>query len=152
MIEFRAAAEVCLILTIVGLEAFSANLIEFALDGGDGRVVRNGQDLSVAEVRDLSLNERYSEILPGLLSRPSPTSETWWPTFRRTQKLASLVRHAIYEPTSRVGGGNVSLLQHLYDRRYGGAPEMMLSAFDHFYPGYVKTERLEQLEKLVQQR
>lgn len=88
-----------------------------------------------------SLDERYKLVLPELMNRPKPSSEPWWPVFRRIQGLAALTRHAIYEPVERSGlSGKKPLAERFYTGEYVGSTRMLFQAFEHFSPNWVPTE------------
>lgn len=104
---------------------------------------------SVDHAFNVPINERFSDLLPALLDKPKPTNAVWWPVFRRIQRLAVLFRHALYGPQEGKGlAGNKSLAERLYNGEYVGTAAMMVSAFEHFSPGWLSEERREALSSL----
>jgi hypothetical protein len=136
-LNFRQTAGTAVASAAVGLEAFANFHIWRAIQNEAG-----GKSADAADLRDQALNERYSDHLPVLLDRPRPTTEHWWPVFRRIQGLAALQRHGIVEPRKRTGlEGERSLAQRMYGGEYRGAAAMMFAAFEHFSPGWISPER-----------
>lgn len=147
VVEMRAAAESAVISAVVGLEAFCAHQVLRFVDVETQTLEFNDETLTPQDVRERwSLDERYKTVLPALLGVGNPAGKGWWSTFRRIQALAALTRHAVAEPVKRAGlSDERPLAERFYNGEYRGGAEMMLSAFDHFSPGWIDDERLRAL-------
>jgi hypothetical protein len=147
VLDFQSSCGTAVAEAIVGVEAFTNHhLARFVPHGGT--LTYNGRAYTLPQARDISINERVGEVLPSLYGKAKPTSEPWWPVFRRVQGLAALARHGVDEPVTRNGlTGEKPLLQRLCDREYSGAAAMMLNLFAYFEPRWVSPERLEQLPR-----
>ena len=155
--DFLGAGGAVATSAIAGLEAFANHHVtrycppaqyddRWKIVGTEPTVKVGVEDHTFKTLADLPLNERYAQVLPELMKRPSPTNAAWWPTFRRLQGLAALLRHGITDPVKRKGlDGKKTLVQRLCDREYAGAARMMLDAFEHVSPGWLGPERLGQL-------
>jgi hypothetical protein len=134
---------------ITGMEAF-ANWHISRVAAPSTTVIVAGEQRDLGYVYNMALNDRYAQVLPELLERPRPTGEPWWQKFRAIQALAVLHRHALYDPQQRRGlSGERSLAEHVYNRAYQGAGQMMLAAFEHFSPGWFSESRIEGLARLA---
>lgn len=143
VVEMRAAAESAVITAAVGLEAFSNHHVLRAADPETGVVVIGDEQTTAAEVRELSLDERYKRTLPALLGVGNPAGKQWWQVLRRVQALAALTRHAVQEPVERNGlSGERSLAERYYLGEYQGVTRMMFAVFEHFSPNWISDERL----------
>lgn len=141
VVEMRGAAESAVITAVVGLEAFSSHHVTRVAE--TGKLYVTGRTMTAAEVRELSLDERFKRILPGILNVKSPSGEQWWQVLRRVQALAALTRHAVAEPVERSGlSGKRSLAERFYLGEYRGVTRMVFSAFEHFSPNWVSDDRL----------
>jgi hypothetical protein len=147
VVEMRAAAESAVISAVVGLEAFGAHQVLRFVDPEKQTLEFDDETLTPRDVRERwSLDERYKTVLPALLGVGNPAGKGWWSTFRRIQALAALTRHAVGEPVKRGGlSDERPLAERFYNGEYRGAAETMLSAFDHFSPGWIDDERLRAL-------
>lgn len=164
VVEVRAAAESAVITAVVGLEAFANHHVLRTADPKTGHVEVRGETTTVADVRELSLDERYKRVLPTLLNVSNPAGKQWWQVLRRVQALAALTRHAVHEPTERSGvSGKRSLAERYYLGEYQGVTRMMFGVFEHFAPNWISDERLraigdgrepikQALEKLTKER
>jgi hypothetical protein len=143
VVEMRAAAESAVITAVVGLEAFSNHHVTRLVPAGSDELDVDGETMSAAEVRELSLDERYKRVLPSLLKVGNPAGKQWWQVLRRAQALAALTRHAVEEPITRSGlSGECSLAARYYLGEYQGVTRMMFSLFEHFSPNWISDDRL----------
>jgi hypothetical protein len=152
--EYLGAATAAAGSAVVGLEAFANHHVARFVappsfdENGDEvgptpTIQFVGNTRSFRELVDISLNERYADVLPVLLDKPSPTSEPWWPVLRRIQGIAALDRHGVIGAVARKGlEGKKQLVQRLCDREYRGASQMMLAVFEYFAPGWIDPERM----------
>jgi hypothetical protein len=103
-----------------------------------------GNDYTFRELSFHSLDTRYRETLPELMSVSRPTGNPWWSKLMQVQALAALQRHGIWDPMRRSGLSSPpkSLAQRYCDREYAGAAKMMLAAFAHFDPAWIKQARM----------
>jgi hypothetical protein len=147
VVNMRSSAGTAVAEAMTGMEAFANHHILRAAPSGSFSF--REREFTVAEAFNLPINERYAEVLPQLILNTKPTQTPWWPVFRRIQRLAVLQRHALYEPQSGSGlTGARSLAERLYNGEYRGAAEMMVSAFEHFSPGWLSAERRLALQTL----
>lgn len=145
-LDFRDTAGTAVASAAVGLESYANFHLQRLVSPDEEVSLPDGNSYTLDGLRNLPLNERFGRALPGLLDRPKPTSEAWWGDLRRVQALAGLQRHSITEPRSRRGlEGEQSLAQRLYGAGYRGAAPMMLSAFEHFTPGWIDAQRRQAL-------
>lgn len=140
VINMQGAAATAITSAVAGLEAFANHHIT--------RMVTPSSPAPIGaldELRNAPINERFADVLPALLECQRPTSEPWWPTLRRIQRLAVLQRHALTDPASGargLPGGESPLVERVANGEYVGAGNMMLSAFEHFCPGWIGGEKL----------
>lgn len=146
VLDMRGAAGTAVAGAITGMEAFANHHI--LRTAPSGTFTLGGEETTVEYALNMPVNERYKDVLPVLLEKPTPTSESWWQMFRRIQRLAVLQRHALYEPQGGKGlDGERSLAERIYNGEYRGAAAMMVSAFEHFSPGWFSDERRQALSK-----
>jgi hypothetical protein len=142
VVEMRGAAASAVITAAVGLEAFASHHLRNAADPNTAIDVR-GRSMTVANIRELSLDERYKHVLPAVLGVKNPAGKPWWQALRRVQGLAALTRHAVDEPVARSGLTDArSLAERYYRGEYVGATRMMFSVFEHFSPNWISDDRL----------
>jgi hypothetical protein len=146
VLDMRGAVGTAVTGAITGMEAFANHHILRTVPSGT--FVLGGNEVTIEYALNMPVNERYRDVLPALLEKPKPTDDSWWQTFRRIQRLAVLQRHALYEPQSGKGlDGERSLAERIYNGEYRGAASMMVSAFEHFSPGWFSDERRQALSK-----
>jgi hypothetical protein len=145
-LDFRDVAGTAVASAAVGLEGFANFHLQRLVTPDEEVTLSDGEAYTLDQLRNMRLNDRYRLVLPNLMDRPRPTSEDWWRDFRRIQSLSALQRHAITEPHSRKGlDGERSLAQRIYGAEYRGAAPAMLSAFEHFAPGWINQQRRQAL-------
>jgi hypothetical protein len=148
VLDMRGAAGTAVTGAITGMEAFANHHI--LRSAPSETFILGDREVTVEHALNMSINERYSDVLPALLEKPKPTGEAWWQDIRRIQRLAVLQRHALYEPQSGKGlDGERSLAERVYNGEYRGAASMMVSAFEHFSPGWFSAERRQALSQPV---
>lgn len=146
VLDMRGAVGTAVSGAITGMEAFANHHI--LRSAPSGAFVVGDKEMTVEYAINMPINDRYSDVLPALLEKPKPTGKSWWQTFRRIQRLAVLQRHALYEPQGGKGlDGERSLAERIYNGEYQGAASMMVSAFEHFSPGWFSEERRQALSK-----
>lgn len=146
--DFRGAVASAVTGAITGMEAF-ANWHISRVAAPSSTVTVATVERELGYVYNMALTDRYADVLPELLGKPRPTREQWWSTFRAIQGLAVLHRHALYDPQTRQGlSGERSLAERVYSGAYQGAGQMMLSAFEHFSPGWFPENRVDGLAQL----
>ena len=76
VVEMRAAAESAVITAAVGLEAVANHHVLRLADPNSGQLKIGDKQTTVAEVRELSLDERYKRTLPTLLGASNPPASS----------------------------------------------------------------------------
>lgn len=143
VVQMRGAAASAVINAVVGLEAFANHHVRRRADPKTEAVDVAGRLMTVAEIRELSLDVRYKRALPAVLGVKNPAGKSWWQFLRRVQALAALTRHAIDEPVTRNGlTGKRSLSERYYRGEYAGVTLMLFAVFEHFSPNWISDDRL----------